>query len=69
MKRIICVATILNEDKLQDVIHHLNKYHLDYEMITPFRIKVDYNGYEKQVFDYLDNLFDSLESHSIHYYY
>ena len=69
MKRIICIATIRNEQTLQDVISILNKYKLDYEMVTEFRIKVDYNGYEQALFNRLSDLFESLESHSIHYFY
>lgn len=69
MKRIICIATIRNEQTLNDVISILNKYKLDYEMVTPFRIKVDYNGFDHALFNRLSDLFESLESHSIHYFY
>ena len=69
MKRIICIATIRHEKTLSDVISILNKYKLDYEMLTEFRIKVDYNGYEQALFNRLSDLFESLESHSIHYFY
>lgn len=69
MKRIICIATIRNEQTLNEVISILNKYKLDYEMVTEFRIKVDYNGYERALYDRLSDLFESLESHSIHYFY
>lgn len=69
MKRIICIATIRNEKTLQDVIDILNKYNVAYEMVTEFRIKVDYNGYDRALYDRLSDLFESLESHSIHFFY
>lgn len=69
MKRIICTATIRNEAVLKDVIDNLNKAGVDYEMLTKFRIKVDYNGFDPGTMNMIEDLFESLESHAIHYFY
>lgn len=69
MKRIICTATILNEETLKDVTSHLEKSGVDYVMLTKFKIKVDYNGYDPGTMTMISDLFESLDAHAIHYFY
>lgn len=69
MKRVICTATILNEATMQDVIHTLDKAGVDYSFPNKFKIKVDYNGYDPGTFNMITDLFESLDSHAIHYFY
>lgn len=69
MKRVICTATIRNEATMKDVIDNLKKSGVDYTTPTQFKIKVDYNGFDPGTFNMITDLFESLESHTIHYFY
>lgn len=69
MKRIICTATILKEETLKEVINHLEKAGVNYVMLTKFKIKVDYNGYDPGTMTMISDLFESLDAHAIHYFY
>lgn len=69
MKRIICTATIRDEATMQDVIANLKKAGVEYEMLSMFKIKVDYKGYDPGTMKMIEELFESLESHTIHYFY
>lgn len=69
MKRIICTATIRNEAAMKEVIENLEKAGVEYEMLSHFKIKVQYNGYDPGTMNMITDLFESLETHTIHYFY
>lgn len=65
MKRMVCFATIKDEVTRQDVKRQLDDAFIPYKEVEN-RIKVYYDCYEPGKTRMIRELFESLESHTIH---